>query len=61
MMTTRSEIKVPEFGIVIADNSGVFWNTVDTFFAPKTIEKVRKSFPEIDFLLTTWHISLEGK
>lgn len=61
MMTTRSEIKVPEFGIVIADSSGVFWNTVDTFFAPKTIEKVRESFPKIDFLLTTWHISLEGK
>ena len=61
MMTTRSEIRVPEFGMVIADSSGVFWNTVDTYFAPKTIEKVRESFPEIDFLLTTWHISLEGK
>ena len=61
MMTTRSEIRVPEFGIVIKDSSGVFWNTVDTYFAPKTIEKVREVFPEIDFLLTTWHISLEGK
>lgn len=61
MMTTRSEIRVPEFGIAIEDSSGVFWNTVDTFFAPKTIEKVRANFPTIDFLLTTWHISLEGK
>ena len=61
IMTTSSEIKVPEFGIVIADSSGVFWNTVDTFFAPKTIQKVRESFPKIDFLLTTWHISMEGK
>ena len=61
MMTTRSEVRVPEFGIVIKDSSGVFWNTVDTFFAPKTIAKVKASFPEIDFLLTTWHISLEAK
>mgnify|MGYP001794131889 CR=1 FL=1 len=61
MMTTRSEVRVPEFGIVIKDSSGVFWNTVDTFFAPQTIAKVKENFPEIDFLLTTWHISLEGK
>ena len=61
IMTTRSEVRVPEFGIVIKDDSGVFWNTVDTFFASQTIAKVKKSFPEIDFLLTTWHISLESK
>jgi UDP-MurNAc hydroxylase len=61
LMTTRSEVRVPEFGMVFADDSGVFWNTVDTYFAPETIKKVRASFPEIDFLLTTWHISMEGK
>ncbi|MEH2382897.1 MAG: MBL fold metallo-hydrolase [Nostoc sp.] len=61
LMTTRSEVRVPEFGMVFADDSGVFWNTVDTYFAPETIQKVRASFPEIDFLLTTWHISMEGK
>jgi hypothetical protein len=60
-MTTRSEVRVPEFGIVFADDSGVFWNTVDTYFAPETIKTVRASFPEIDFLLATWHISMEGK
>jgi hypothetical protein len=47
--------------MVFADDSGVFWNTVDTYFSPKTIQRVRASFPEIDFLLTTWHISMEGK
>jgi UDP-MurNAc hydroxylase len=61
LMTTRSEVRVPEFGLVVADDSGVFWNTVDTLFAPATIQKVRSTFPEIDFLLTTWHISMEGK
>jgi UDP-MurNAc hydroxylase len=61
LMTTRSEVRVPEFGMVFADDSGVFWNTVDTYFAPETIQTVRASFPEIDFLLTTWHISMEGK
>jgi UDP-MurNAc hydroxylase len=61
LMTTRSEVRVPEFGMVFADDSGVFWNTVDTYFAPETIQKVRAYFPEIDFLLTTWHISMEGK
>ena len=59
LMTTRSEVRVPEFGLVVADSSGVFWNTVDTYFAPPTIQKVRASFPTIDFLLATWHISME--
>jgi hypothetical protein len=61
LMTTRSEVRVPEFGMVFADSSGVFWNTVDTYFAPPTIQKVKSIFEQIDFLLTTWHISLECK
>ncbi len=60
LMTTRSEVRVPEFGLVVADPSGVFWNTVDSYFAPPTIQKVRKTFPTIDFLLATWHISMEA-
>ncbi len=61
MMTTRSEIPVPEFGMVFADETGVFWNAVDTLFLPQTIQTVRSAYPSIDFLLTPWHISLEGK
>jgi hypothetical protein len=61
LMPTRSEIPVPEFGMVFADPSGVFWNTVDTYFAPPTIRTVQSHFPQIDFLLSTWHISLEVK
>lgn len=59
LMTTRSEVRVPEFGLVVSDPAGVFWNTVDTYFAPPTIQKVRESYPTIDFLLATWHISME--
>ena len=61
LMTTRSEVRVPEFGMLFADESGVFWNTVDTYFAPHTIQAVKANYPEIDFLLATWHISLENK
>lgn len=61
LMTTRSEVRVPEFGMVFADSSGVFWNTVDTYFAPPTIQRVKKDYPHIDFLLSVWHISMEGK
>ncbi|MBR8834876.1 MAG: MBL fold metallo-hydrolase [Stigonema ocellatum SAG 48.90 = DSM 106950] len=61
MMTTRSDIPVPEFGMVFADETGVFWNAVDTFFSPQTIQTVRSAYPCIDFLLTPWHISMEGK
>ncbi len=37
MMTTRSDIPVPEFGMVFADDTGVFWNAVDSLFSPQTI------------------------
>lgn len=61
MITTRSEIPVPEYGMVFADDSGVFWNAVDTLYAPPTIQRIRAEYPQIDLLLTPWHISLEGK
>jgi hypothetical protein len=61
LITTRSEIPVPEYGIIFADDSGVFWNAVDTLFAPQTIQRIRRDYPQIDLLLTPWHISLEGK
>lgn len=60
LLTTRSEVRVPEFGLLVSDPSGVFWNTVDTLFAPPTIRKVLETYPAIDFMLGTWHISMEG-
>jgi UDP-MurNAc hydroxylase len=61
MMTTRSEVRVPEFGMIFADPSGVFWNAVDTFFAPATIERVKQSFPKIDIFLPPWNVGMESK
>jgi UDP-MurNAc hydroxylase len=61
LIATRSEIPVPEYGMIFTDDSGVFWNAVDTLFAPSTIQRIRADYPQIDLLLTPWHISLEGK
>src|SRR5262245_17578968 len=36
IMTTRSANPVPEFGVIVADDSGVFWNQVDTDVRPPT-------------------------
>lgn len=59
MMTTRSEMRVPEYGIVFADESGVFWNAVDTLFSPQTIQLVKKQYPQINFLLAPWQVGME--
>lgn len=60
LMTTRSENRVPEFGIVFADESGVFWNCVDTELVSSTIDKVLGRYSSIDFLLATWQPMLES-
>lgn len=59
LLTTRSENRVPELGIVFADNSGTFWNQVDTVVSPKTIGRVKSVYPQIDFLLAPWQPMLE--
>ncbi|MDJ0799788.1 MAG: MBL fold metallo-hydrolase [Calothrix sp. MO_167.B12] len=60
LMTTRSENRVPEFGVVFADESGVFWNCVDTELSTDTIGMVLEHYPTIDFLLATWQPMLES-
>ncbi len=59
LLTTRSENRVPEYGIVFADESGVCWNQVDTVVSIDTIRFVKSYYPEIDFLLATWQPMLE--
>ena len=54
LLTTRSEERVPEYGIVVADASGVFWNQVDTDVSLDTIRKVISRYSQVDFLLTRW-------
>jgi hypothetical protein len=61
LLTTRSENRVPEYGIVIADESGVIWNQVDTVVTPATVERVLSRFPVIDLLVASWQPMLEDK
>lgn len=59
LFATRSENRVPEFGMVFADPDGAFWNQVDSVVATKTIAKVKSRYQEIDFLLAGWQSMLE--
>ncbi|WP_019503698.1 MBL fold metallo-hydrolase [Pleurocapsa sp. PCC 7319] len=59
LLTTRSENRVPEFGMVIADNDGVFWNQVDSVVSPETVGKVKSRYGGVDFLLASWQPMLE--
>jgi hypothetical protein len=59
LIATRSENRVPEHGIVFADESGVCWNQVDTVVSLETIRFVKSRYPQIDFLLATWQPMLE--
>jgi UDP-MurNAc hydroxylase len=59
--TTRSDNRVPEFGVVFADPSGVFWNQVDTVVSVDAglLLFLHARFSRIDFLLATWQQMLE--
>jgi hypothetical protein len=59
LYTTRSENRVPEYGMVFADESGVFWNQVDTRVSSTTISSILSRYSKIDFLLATWQPMLE--
>jgi len=59
LLTTRSENRVPEFGIVFADEEAVIWNQVDTVVEPRTVERVRSRFTDIDLLIASWQPMLE--
>lgn len=59
LLTTRSENRVPEYGIIFADESGCFWNQVDTVVSLNTIRVVKSRYEKIDFLLAEWQPMLE--
>lgn len=61
LITTHSENRVPEFGMVFADSNGVFWNQVDSVVSSQTISKIKSDYPQIDFLLASWQPMLETK
>ncbi|MEH1770620.1 MBL fold metallo-hydrolase [Nostoc sp.] len=59
LVTTRSENRVPEYGMIFADSDGVFWNQVDSAVTTQTISEVKSRYPQIDFLLAGWQPMLE--
>ncbi len=59
ILTTRSENRIPEYGVVFADQSGVFWNQVDSDVSLDTIRFVKSRYRQVDFLLATWQPMLE--
>ena len=59
LIATRSENRVPEYGMLFADPSGVFWNQVDSNISLKTIQFVKSRYSQIDFLLASWQPMLE--
>jgi UDP-MurNAc hydroxylase len=58
-LATRSENRVPEYGVIFADASGVFWNQVDTEVSLNTIRLIQNRYDRIDFLLALWQPMLE--
>ncbi|MBD2511513.1 MBL fold metallo-hydrolase [Nostoc muscorum FACHB-395] len=59
LLTTRSENRVPEYGMVFADPSGIFWNQVDSAVSLDTIRYVKSLYSQVDFLLADWQPMLE--
>ncbi|MGB5631319.1 MAG: MBL fold metallo-hydrolase [Waterburya sp.] len=59
LLATRSENRVPEYGMLFVDPSGVFWNQVDSDISLKTIQFVKSRYPQVDFLLASWQPMLE--
>ncbi|MGH7905148.1 MAG: MBL fold metallo-hydrolase [Candidatus Binataceae bacterium] len=51
---TRSEAEVREFGMIFKDRSGVFFNQVDTFLAPVTIDSVLTRFGKPDLMFAMY-------
>lgn len=52
---TESQVRtVREFGMVFKDSSGIFWNQVDSFLSPQTIDAVAARFGDIDLLFAMY-------
>lgn len=55
LLTTHSNVSnVVEFGVLFKDQSGTFWNQVDTVLAPQTIQFTRQAYPKIDLLFAMY-------
>jgi UDP-MurNAc hydroxylase len=59
LLTTRSEGSAKEFGILVADESGVVWNQIDTVVKSDTIAALLSRYPQIDLMLAMWQPMIE--
>ncbi len=59
LLSTRSELRLPELGWVVSTPQATLWNQVDTIVSLSTVVAVRDRFPRIDVLLTPWQPMLE--
>jgi UDP-MurNAc hydroxylase len=58
--TTPSQNRVPEFGVLFADPSGLFWNQVDTVVdVDSSLLRYISQYGKVDFLLATWQQMIE--
>ena len=61
VLTTHSSVSnVIEIGVVFKDESGTFWNQVDTVLMPKTIETTKSVCGDIDLLFAMYASQLFG-
>jgi L-ascorbate metabolism protein UlaG (beta-lactamase superfamily) len=57
---TRSENRVPEFGVIVRDGACVLWNVVDTIVSPTTSARIAAGHGKIDLLIAPWQPLLEN-
>jgi L-ascorbate metabolism protein UlaG (beta-lactamase superfamily) len=69
LLSTFSRNRVPELGLVVCEGQNTFWNQVDTVSTLASIQTVKGTVGEIDYLLapwqplveTAWHITGDGR
>jgi L-ascorbate metabolism protein UlaG (beta-lactamase superfamily) len=57
---TRSENRVPEFGMIVRDGPCVVWNAVDTIVSEATSSRIAEQVGQVDLLIAPWQPLLEN-
>jgi hypothetical protein len=60
LLATPSAAPFHEFGLLIQDVDGVFWNQVDSVLTTKHVDLVMAQAGSVDLLLATWQPMLEA-
>ncbi|ALK32694.1 MBL fold metallo-hydrolase [Burkholderia plantarii] len=57
---TRSENRVPEFGLIVRDGPCLLWNAVDTIVSEATSSRIAAQLGQVDLLIAPWQPLLEN-